>query len=481
MAVNESELRIVLNLLDNASAQLKAALGEVQKKSEEAGRSSTNSFKEATKTLHNFRRSMFVVTAEIGFIIATTKEWSKHNQETKTAYDNLTLSIQQISSAIGSIFAPAIIAFSNLVKQSVDILSSAFTWVKGAYTDLFSGITYGTQYAVAFFAAMKEGVGVMEAHKIATNVAKAAVDEMTKTFTAGFQENIQSTDTAKIMMDNYTKTLGDAKLLFEAGQLSVQNYFDTLTSGQSVAISNNEIIAQQMQDYTTLLNEVTNTTLLNAEAATQSQMDYFNTYKEMYIQGHADMYAFASNALQAFNTNLSTAISNWIMGVSSAKEAFQAFGMAMVQAIVDYLVQQAVAFVTSEIMKNVITATSEAMGAAIASAWAPAAAMVSLATFGANSGPAISGMVATTATAYALAAPKPMAEGGEGIVTQPTLFLAGERGAERYSFTPLGREGFGSNINITLNAIINNTLDIREVAEELGFEIERHLRYARAY
>jgi hypothetical protein len=35
---------------------------------------------------------------------------------------------------------------------------------------------------------------------------------------------------------------------------------------------------------------------------------------------------------------------------------------------------------------------------------------------------------------------KPMAEGGRGIVTRPTLFLAGERGPEEYAFSGANRQ-----------------------------------------
>src|SRR5690606_20336150 len=57
-------------------------------------------------------------------------------------------------------------------------------------------------------------------------------------------------------------------------------------------------------------------------------------------------------------------------------------------------------------------------GATTASAWAPAAAMVSLASFGSNSAPAMTGIAATVGMAQALSmAGGGMAEGG--IVTGP--------------------------------------------------------------
>lgn len=67
-----------------------------------------------------------------------------------------------------------------------------------------------------------------------------------------------------------------------------------------------------------------------------------------------------------------------------------------------------------------------------------------------------------------------------GIVTRPTLGLVGEAGPE--AIIPLNRaegSGFG-NVNVTINeATFSGRNEVEELAENLGFEIERQLRYAR--
>lgn len=45
----------------------------------------------------------------------------------------------------------------------------------------------------------------------------------------------------------------------------------------------------------------------------------------------------------------------------------------------------------------------------------------------------------------------PMAEGGDYMVTRPTLFLAGEGGHERATFTPVGRRGPAAGVVVNLN------------------------------
>ncbi|GEM_PF-6899538 len=72
-----------------------------------------------------------------------------------------------------------------------------------------------------------------------------------------------------------------------------------------------------------------------------------------------------------------------------------------------------------------------------------------------------------------------MAEGGSGVVTRPTLFLAGEAGPERFSFTPLNRMNNQTsnnqiiNNNITINASIRDDRDIDALAEEISRRIAR--------
>lgn len=69
---------------------------------------------------------------------------------------------------------------------------------------------------------------------------------------------------------------------------------------------------------------------------------------------------------------------------------------------------------------------------------------------------------------------EPQAEGGDWFVTQPTLFLAGEAGPERATFTPMGKKGFkpaaGGGGSITVN--VNGPL----VGSGGLDELERRLR-----
>jgi hypothetical protein len=61
-----------------------------------------------------------------------------------------------------------------------------------------------------------------------------------------------------------------------------------------------------------------------------------------------------------------------------------------------------------------------------------------------------------------------MAKGGEGIVNKPTLFLAGEAGAEKYNFTPLKDSGGNTPSKIEINMhdfSIRNDSDIDKLMD----------------
>jgi len=67
-----------------------------------------------------------------------------------------------------------------------------------------------------------------------------------------------------------------------------------------------------------------------------------------------------------------------------------------------------------------------------------------------------------------------MAEGGSGIARQPTLFLAGEAGPERYNFTPLNKSSQGekSTGNITINMYPSTVVKAWDFTDVYGHKDE---------
>ena len=127
-------------------------------------------------------------------------------------------------------------------------------------------------------------------------------------------------------------------------------------------------------------------------------------------------------------------------------------------------------------------------GATVAASWSKAAAMVSLATMGSNSAPAIAGMIAATSAAMGLSQMPAFAHGG--IVTGPTVGLIGEAGNDE-AVLPLttgylgpifsdvmkrlglgGDESIGSpfTINYTHTGDINDKADRDGIMDDLNRE-----------
>ena len=222
----------------------------------------------------------------------------------------------------------------------------------------------------------------------------------------------------------------------------------------------------------------------NGERWEQNTRNNIEAFKELQLsveENSKTIGAGISKMANSMNASFATAFSNIIQGTSSAKEAFSQLGKSLVSAIADFIAQMIVAATIGKAIKAAETALMISMGATIATAWAPAAALVSLATLGGNAAPASAGMVATSALSYALAVPK-LAEGGI-VKARPGGILAqiGEGGRDE-AVIPLdsaGGAGFGD-INIFIQGGINpDGLGVSQMAEQLGFEFERRVRVAR--
>ena len=234
----------------------------------------------------------------------------------------------------------------------------------------------------------------------------------------------------------------------------------------------------------------TTTTLVSFRAAIQEKAQLIQTYNDLWLRAHASMAAAANAFVQTLNTRLSTAITNIVTGAQTAGQAFKELGSAIVNMIVEYVVQQGVAFALSKVISLFIHTTQTALAASISAAWAPAAAFVSLATFGANAAPAAAAISGVTGLAAALAVPHGFAEGTDSVpamlspgelIIPPTFADAIRSG--NLSLSGKGRDNTqdqaSPQITINVQAEIKNDLDVKKLAQQLAFETNRELRYVR--
>lgn len=141
-------------------------------------------------------------------------------------------------------------------------------------------------------------------------------------------------------------------------------------------------------------------------------------------------YNMLTSAVDAFSGNASNAITGLLTGTMSAQEAMRSLGNTILNSVINSIVQVGVEALKNYILGQTLgaasVATSVGLAATTASAWAPAAAMASLASFGANAGPAAAGISSTVGLANGLALAGTRYNGGP--VSAGGLYQVGEKG-----------------------------------------------------
>ncbi|HED2781029.1 TPA: tape measure protein [Klebsiella variicola subsp. variicola] len=139
-------------------------------------------------------------------------------------------------------------------------------------------------------------------------------------------------------------------------------------------------------------------------------------------------YNMLTSAVDAFSGNASNAITGLLTGTMSAQEAMSSLGNTILNSVINSIVQVGVEALKNYILGQTLgaasVATSVGLAATTASAWAPAAAMASLASFGANAGPAAAGISSTVGLASGLALAGGRKNGGP--VTAGNVYPVGE-------------------------------------------------------
>ncbi|MGL5396897.1 MAG: phage tail length tape measure family protein, partial [Shewanella sp.] len=206
--------------------------------------------------------------------------------------------------------------------------------------------------------------------------------------------------------------------------------------------------------------------------ATQYEQKRLAAAEELY-RAQSEGNAFVMDSVNALGQASTSTISGLLSGTMSATEAMQNFANIILNQAVGALVGMGIEYVKQQLLQQTMAASASAAqigiatttGTAVASAWAPAAAMVSLATMGTNAGPAEAALATVTGTAAGLAVsggrqfggpvnPGSMYRVGEG--NSPELFSSGGSSymipGSRGQVTPMDGVGGGVTFNITNNA-----------------------------
>lgn len=113
--------------------------------------------------------------------------------------------------------------------------------------------------------------------------------------------------------------------------------------------------------------------------------------------------SFSARAALSVSDGIGNAVASIATGAMSAADAFKQFGKEMLGMLAKSATQMVVNAVLAQTLQSSFAVTSAAIATAVASAWSTAAAMVSLASYGANAIPAAAGIISTVSLSKGLA------------------------------------------------------------------------------
>ncbi|MEQ5315758.1 tape measure protein [Providencia vermicola] len=221
--------------------------------------------------------------------------------------------------------------------------------------------------------------------------------------------------------------------------------------------------------FTSLQESVSPVTAIDNQFA--KQMEQINQYKQLYPQSIAEAEALRSqieeqyrqkrmdaqwqelsnaslgynmltSAVDSFGGNASNVITGLVTGTMSAADAARSLGNTMLNSVVNSLVQVGVEmlknFIIGQTMGSAAAAASAGQAALVATAWAPAAALSSLATLGANAAAANTAIAGTVGMAKGLAVAGARYNGGP--VGAGQMYQVGEHGKPEIFKASTGRQ-----------------------------------------
>jgi lambda family phage tail tape measure protein len=212
---------------------------------------------------------------------------------------------------------------------------------------------------------------------------------------------------------------------FNKGQISEDLY------NQETAILEENLASRlvMQQDYYNQIDAAQQSFFLGASEGWANWAEEATNYSEQAAQ-------FVTGTLDTLTDGLAESFMSILDGTKSVGEAFADLGKQMVSAIVGALVKMAAQWLVYQGVQLLVGSTTSAAavvqagvtGSAIAAAYAPAAALASLASFGANSVPATAGILSTTAVAEGVALAGMAHDGIDSVPETGTWLLQkGER------------------------------------------------------
>ncbi len=362
-------------------------------------------------------------------VIASLEEKKKAQQEAERNNKKAATSNESVSQKLEQLRQKSLLAANSAqeLSREMSILTAQQSLGKGATQEQ---LNLAGQYAAKAWDAAAAAKGVSEALKAMPEKAEG------KSYTDSMQSLKAALDAGKINIKEYNTATEQMEQQHQinlakirAGQVVTpqQQAQGEVDPVQRLANQHAQELAL-IQQFETQKGQLTanGIALMNA-ANTQYEKARIDAQWEIF-RNQSTTNELMASAVDGFASQAASSMTGLIDGTQSATEAFQNLGSAIVNSVIQALVEVGVQYLKNAAMAMIAdkmtSNSSQQAGAQTAAAWAPAAAAASIATFGGAAIAGIAGMVAAFAIGAALAGKRK----NGGPVSAGSMYQVGEGG-----------------------------------------------------
>lgn len=529
--MSEHQLEVILKMRDEASKKIEQFSQKVENEMKKAGETMVSFSRQMTKIGKDMTIIGAAITGPLGLAFKTTSDYSIEASETLKRLDD---SAKAFQITIGTALLPVVEKVSNVIAaltkwfEQLDpkmrdailqgalmtgillTLGGALTYIIGKVIDLGGRLLlFAKAHPILLLIDAALILMVMNWEKV-RNVAVPVLNAIEMGVTTVAIGTLKAADTVLTLADAFGGLPQVLKRIIEAIvmafglpasfatiftnqidkiKIDTQSMHESIKTGISVLEGNlvrsmetgKGAITSFVDSGLVAINKLMNALGPETDDALQNFSQNFSkvwtqAYEQAVNLGQQSAQIFVSS-IQQLSTGIGTAVSDMIFKGKNFGESMKQVALQMAQTFISSIVAMIAQFLIFQAIQAaffpLIVAVGSTAAAALAEIWAPAAALVSLATLGANAIPAAAAIASTVAVAQAAAVP--LAEGG--IVTRPTLALIGERGPE--AIVPLNRNNSYSkasevHINVEINGpVIRDETDIDTLVLKISQELAR--------
>ncbi|EPT7002332.1 phage tail protein [Cronobacter malonaticus] len=408
---------------DNISKQLEAQRIALTK-----GKQAAVEYGIAQQDLTQDQKDQLIASSRIN---AQLEQEKKAREDAESAAKKQATATESVSQKLENLRQKALLAGSSTQELSREqaMLNAELSLGKGATQ---AQIQQARQYAATKW----DTANAIKAQAAAEKLLPEAREN------ASYKQDVEDLNTAlaakKISQEQYNETSERLEATHQANLAKIRAQQAVTPQQEAVAqVDPVQQLANQHTQQLALIQQfeqqglLAHQNALSLKNAADTEYEQQRTAAQWELLSQQSLgYNMLTSAVDAFAGNASNALTGLLTGTMSAQDALRSLGNTILNSVINSMVQVGVEALKNMIIGQTIGAASSAasiaQAALVASAWAPAAAMASLATLGGNAAPAAAGITSTVGLASGLALAGMRYNGGP--VSAGGLYQVGERG-----------------------------------------------------